>query len=43
MSEKWKEFTNAEIIHYCMPEGREWEVLEYFAETNHKVFINLIF
>ena len=42
MSEKWKEFTNAEIIHYCMPEGREWEVLEYFAETNHKVFINLI-
>lgn len=42
MSDKWKEFTNAEIIHYCMPEGREWEVLEYFAENNYKVFINLI-
>ena len=42
MSDKWKEFTNAEIIHYCMPKGREWEVLEYFAENNYKVFINLI-
>ena len=42
MSDSWKECTNAEIIHYLMPKGREWEVLEYFAENNYKVFINLI-
>ena len=42
MSDSWKEYTNAEIIHYLMPKGREWEVLEYFAENNYKVFINLI-
>lgn len=42
MSEKWKEFTHPEIIHYCMPTGREWEVLEYYAENNYKIFIRLI-
>ena len=42
MLDKWKEFENAEVIHLVMPEGREWEVLEYFAEHNYKVFINLI-
>ena len=42
MSDKWKEYTDAELIHYLMPKGREWEVLEYFAENNYKVFINLI-
>ena len=42
MSNKWKQLTNAELIHYNMPRGKEWEVLEYFAENNYKVFISLI-
>lgn len=42
MSEKWKSFTNAEVIHNCMPPGKEWEVLEYFAENNYSIFIRLI-
>lgn len=42
MSEKWKEFNNAEVILQCLPYGKEWEALEYFAENNYPVFINLI-
>ena len=42
MSEKWKELNNAELILYNMPKGKECEVLEYFAETDYKLFLRLI-
>ena len=42
LQRNWKDFTNPALIHYYMPEGKEWEVLEYFAEYDVRLFKKII-